>query len=317
MIRKFKNILLVIRGRSEEKAAIQRAARLAMAHGARLTAMRVLRTLPSDVRILGAAMPADALEKMAVETTRSDLQQALRPAQEQGCRVQIKIVWGKHFIEVIREVLRRKHDLVILNASVKSRLRTSLFGSMTTRLMRKCPCPVFVVKATHRGRYSRVVAAVGPEGESDEAADLNRQILDWATSLAAWENSELHVVHAWELYGEGFLRGRAGVAEDEVAKMEDRIRKARKEWLTKLVAPYNSAGDPGRIHLIKGSAEVVIQQLIRRKKMNLLVMGSVCRTSVPGFFIGNTAERILSRVNCSVLTLKPEAFVTPVQIDRH
>ena len=45
----------------------------------------------------------------------------------------------------------------------------------------------------------------------------------------------------------------------------------------------------------------------------LLVMGTLCRTGIPGFFIGNTAETILNQVDCSVLTVKPKGFVSPVK----
>ena len=31
------------------------------------------------------------------------------------------------------------------------------------------------------------------------------------------------------------------------------------------------------------------------------------------FFIGNTAERVLQQVECSVLTVKPDRFITPVR----
>ena len=51
------------------------------------------------------------------------------------------------------------------------------------------------------------------------------------------------------------------------------------------------------------------------KDIDLLVMGTVCRTGIAGFLIGNTAEEVLNQVGCSVLTLKPEGFVTPVTLD--
>jgi len=38
----------------------------------------------------------------------------------------------------------------------------------------------------------------------------------------------------------------------------------------------------------------------------------VARTGIPGLVIGNTAERILNGLVCSVLTVKPDGFVTPV-----
>ncbi len=62
-------------------------------------------------------------------------------------------------------------------------------------------------------------------------------------------------------------------------------------------------------------ASRIIVKLAKNKKIDLLVMGTVCRTGLAGFFIGNTAEKVLSEVNCSVLTVKPEGFVTPVTLE--
>jgi len=46
----------------------------------------------------------------------------------------------------------------------------------------------------------------------------------------------------------------------------------------------------------------------------LVVIGTVGRSGVPGLLIGNTAEKVLSTVDCSVLTLKPEGFETPIEV---
>jgi nucleotide-binding universal stress UspA family protein len=44
-------------------------------------------------------------------------------------------------------------------------------------------------------------------------------------------------------------------------------------------------------------------------------MGTVARTGISGFFMGNTAETILNQLDCSVLAVKPQGFVTPVTLD--
>ena len=67
-----------------------------------------------------------------------------------------------------------------------------------------------------------------------------------------------------------------------------------------------------KVHLPKGNAVDAIARLVRRDGIDVLVMGTVCRTGIPGFIIGNTAERVLDLVDCSVLVLKPEGFVSPV-----
>ena len=40
---------------------------------------------------------------------------------------------------------------------------------------------------------------------------------------------------------------------------------------------------------------------------------TVARSGAGGMIIGNTAERVLNRMNCSVLALKPDGFVSPVK----
>ncbi|MDX2428746.1 MAG: universal stress protein [Xanthomonadales bacterium] len=58
-----------------------------------------------------------------------------------------------------------------------------------------------------------------------------------------------------------------------------------------------------------------IPALAKQIEADLIVMGTVARTGVPGFIIGNTAEAILGQIECSVLALKPPGFVTPVTVD--
>lgn len=41
-------------------------------------------------------------------------------------------------------------------------------------------------------------------------------------------------------------------------------------------------------------------------------MGTVARSGLAGFVMGNTAERVLQRLRGSVLAIKPPGFVSPV-----
>jgi universal stress protein E len=42
-------------------------------------------------------------------------------------------------------------------------------------------------------------------------------------------------------------------------------------------------------------------------------MGTLGRAGIAGLLIGNTAEKILHQVECSVMTVKPDGFVSPVK----
>ena len=41
-------------------------------------------------------------------------------------------------------------------------------------------------------------------------------------------------------------------------------------------------------------------------------MGTVGRSGIPGLIIGNTAEKVINGIDCSLLAVKPAGFVTPV-----
>jgi universal stress protein E len=58
----------------------------------------------------------------------------------------------------------------------------------------------------------------------------------------------------------------------------------------------------------------VIPDLAEELRAELIVMGTVRHTGIEGMLIGSTAETILHRIDCSVLAVKPEGFVTPVTI---
>ena len=45
--------------------------------------------------------------------------------------------------------------------------------------------------------------------------------------------------------------------------------------------------------------------------VTLLVAGP---PMIAGLLVGNTAERMLKRLSCAVLALKPEGFVSPVRV---
>ena len=65
----------------------------------------------------------------------------------------------------------------------------------------------------------------------------------------------------------------------------------------------------------RGEPEDVIPEFVVAEGIDLVVMGTVARNGIAGMLLGNTAERGLRKLPCSVLTVKPEAFVSPVRLD--
>jgi len=47
---------------------------------------------------------------------------------------------------------------------------------------------------------------------------------------------------------------------------------------------------------------------------DVVVMGTVARGGLAELLIGNTAERVLQKLSCSVVAVKPDNFECPVTI---
>jgi len=317
-MKRFKNILYVDDPVIEQGEVFDRAVALSENTGARLTIVEVSEPIPSFV----TRQTPHKLRELVTEHRKSDLEKI---CQSVGGRIKIeaKILEGKFFLEIIQEVLRNKRDLVIKPAE-GSGVIGRLFSSNDMHLLRKCPCPVWLIKVSKDLTGSNILAAVDlDEDESEEVEALNRQILELATSLACSEGSKLHVCHAWNPPYEDMMKNKAGMNEEEVATYVEEVRAHHRRWFDRLMVQtkkwvgreiYESANPV--THLSKGDARDIIPKLADELRANLVVMGTVARTGITGLLIGNTAESILDQLDCSVLAVKPPGFISPVALER-
>ena len=307
-MQRFKNILLVASSTAEMGETLDRAVELAQDNQAQLTVVDVLKEPSASRAPTGPSLPPLEPGEM---TPESRLEHLIAPIRDKGVRIDAKVLTGIPFIEIIRQVLKHKYDLVMKTAAGATGTRAMLFGSTALHLMRKCPCPVWIVKPIKHKHYTRILAAVDPETWNATKAGLNRKIMELATSLTMREKSELHVVLAWNPYLEDILPDNAVPHGNGEKPGEPGIQK---QLMSELLSHYSNEGLKLQAHLIEGNAEDVILSVAREEQIELIVMGTVGRVGLPGFFIGSTAEEVLRQIDCSVLTVKPDGFVTPVTI---
>ncbi len=322
-MKRFSNILLVVDERSDYTAALERAVTLARNNEARLTVCAVVNAIPNELRMGVIKVSPRKVLDIATAEKQEWLEKTVTEVATDGVSIETRVLTGKPFIEIIRQVMRDDHDLVIKAADADSGLREIFFSSTDKHLMRKCPCPVWIVKPTERRKYLRILAAVDEDEEEPAKDVLNRQILEMSTSMALAEYSEAHVVHAWEVFDEALLRSHKwDFTEAEFEAMLEEEAARRKGWLESLVKKYAASADRGtadsfdlHFHVIKGRAQYVVADLARELDVDLVVMGTVAHTGIDGFFMGNTAESILSQLDCSVLTIRPPGFTSPVTLE--
>jgi universal stress protein E len=311
-MQRFKNILLVLNPEAQETVALDKAVSLTRQNGGRLTLFSVLKK-PPGIQGYSESVAQDQLAS-AVAERREWLRSLMISLPWDDIDVAINVVEGIPFLEIIRQVLHEQHDLVITTSEEIKGIRARVFGATSMHLMRKCPCPVWVVKRAQTRPYARILAAVDPSVYDPKRDSLNPLILQLAGSMARKEAAELHVVHVWNLFGERYLRNTV-MTQKDVQEAKDYEKEQHKQHFDNLLSRAGVTDLKPHLHLVEGDPDVYIPELVSELGIDLLVMGSVCRTGIAGFLIGNTAEEVLNQVDCSVLTLKPKGFITPVTLE--
>ncbi len=314
-MQRFKNILLVHDRKNKGEFALNRAIHLAKANKAKLTVVDILDDIPHLKEKLFFEILHYDLHDLVLKERQRELHEFITPIQKEKIKVTTKILFGTPFIEIIREVLRSKIDLVIKTAQGGGGLKEALLGTTAMHLMRKCPCPVWVIKPSRVHTFYRILAAIDWPLQPNSCKLLNNKIMDIAVSLAHQGQSQLHIMHAWNVNYESILRGSAFLPAHKLNSLVRKNKKMHRQWLTRVLERYPLLADlKYQVHLLKGEASNLVPQLVKKKKINLIVMGTICRSGIEGLLIGNTAEKTLQEADCSILALKPDDFVSPVTL---
>jgi nucleotide-binding universal stress UspA family protein len=230
------------------------------------------------------------------------LEEWVAPYCRSGDRWRTETLVGVPFVELIRMVQRDGYGLVLAGTRGLTGFGRFLIGSTAERLVRKCPCPVWVVRPEHEWPLRSILVPV-------DYSMVNLRTLTWASHLASWAGCGLDVLHVFSLPDED---GETVIARLNGENPRRTARQFAAEELDRFVRQHTPAGVAVQQRLGVGIPWKVIGSVARRMDASMIVMGSVGRTGLPGFFIGNTAERVLRSCDRSILAIKPEGFVSPI-----
>lgn len=320
-IKQLKNILCVLTPSDTFKTALERAVTLAENNQARLTVVDVVERVTVGIGMPDVGPISSDLQAL-VNGDHLRTLEAFTAAYRERVEIKHDVLTGTGFIEIIRTVLRNEHDLVIKPVENPSFVER-IFGSDDMQLLRKCPCPVWLMQPTEKSKYKCILAAVdfNPLEPETVGRGLNMEILELSSSLALSDFAALHFVHVWDVPEAGFVGLWSDNPDVATANM---LRGAKMrhqngiEMLRQLLHDHISQEAYGyispRFHVLQGSAKTVIPEMAAQLKADLVVMGTVARTGIAGLLVGNTADTILEQLKCSVLALKPPGFLTTVKL---
>ena len=178
----------------------------------------------------------------------------------------------------------------MVKASGKPHVTGMLFSTLDLNLVRKCPCPVLVLKPRKKISHSKILAAVDLRVQTKTKKNLDRTVMELASSLASLEKGTLHILHAWHLSFEKRLSNRKGVqaAYKSMKTMLRDMRKTEKAHLDEMAAEF--ALTKSSTHLIKGEPANVIPRFVRVLALTWWSwVGGAYRNT--GIFIGNRPRK--------------------------
>lgn len=303
----FSHILVDIDALAEERPALAQAADLAVRCGARLTIVDVVEDVPPAAR----AYLSERLETEILEHRQEALAQAAARVKRLPIRIATTVLRGRPATAIVRHAIDQKVDLVVRSHVRDTSTARTTFGSVDMQLLRKCPCPVWIVGVDERARPRRILAAVHPDRDDPVEQALNLRIIAAARTMATIEKGALTVLTAWAPYGETLLRSH--MSPPELREFVKAAKAAARAAFEELLDEAGDLGSRAAVEFVKGQPDDVIPKYVRRHDIDLVVMGTVARKGLAGLLMGNTAEHMIQRLKCSVFALKPEGFTSPVE----
>jgi nucleotide-binding universal stress UspA family protein len=304
----FKRILVDVDATASAHPALDRAVLLARSSGATVTITDVM-TVPPHVR---GYLPETFDEEM-IEDRRRQL--ARVAATVTDVRAESKLLLGRPGIVLVREILRSNHDLLMRShARDLTAPGPRPFGAVDLELLRTCPCPVLLVRHGTPAPEPRIAAAVNASTEESDEQALNAKIVELSLLMASQLNvGPPRLLQVWAPFGQRAIR--THTAAEQFAAYEEGARQRATADLAHLARSFGDRIAGLQQALRRGEPEAVIPEFVVAEGIDVVVMGTVGRAGIARLLIGNMAERILRKLPCSVLVVKPDGFVSPVRFD--
>lgn len=315
MAKGIRHILLAISGvRHAPKSELRKAAALARAARADIELFHVMDE-PDPGRSFPETATAAAVGKLRADIAgkyRQRLERFARDESLSGVRVTCTASWDYPPHEaIIRRALATRTDLVIAATRHHIPGGRLLLRNTDWELIRHCPVPLLLMKSRRPYRKAVVLAAVDPFHRHARPADLDKRLLDTGGLFARLLHGTLHIFHAYMPLITVQPPAMTAVAPVLVPQeIEDAHGKQIGRAIRQLADTVGISRT--RTHVYMGDVAGELGAATTRTGANIVVLGAVSRSALARVFIGNTAERVLERLKCDLLVVKPRGFKSKV-----
>ena len=301
-----KRIIAVIDPTKDDQNALARSIDLARKSGASITAFMTVYDFSYEMTTMLSGDEREAMRKAVLKDRELWLKDLVSPYQ--NININTQVIWhNRPYEAIINTVINDKYDLVIKGTHQHGALKAVIFTPTDWHLVRKCPTPVLFVKDMAWPAHGNILAAVNAVSENDQHLSLNKRIIKDAQFLCELANAKLNLVNAYPATPVNIA---IEIPEFNPGLYNESVKKHHIESTNELANEFNLTSD--QCFIEEGLPEDVIPDVAKRLNSELVVIGTVGRTGLSAALVGNTAEHVIDSLDCDVLALKPDGYVSPL-----
>ncbi len=298
------NILVVIERGAEQYPEIERAAELAEASGAHVHLfVREYHAVLYWHYLFGKR--GDKVSQAAYEReAQAWVDEQVRALTDQGIKASGEAAWARHLYTAIAERVDALQPELVIKGAHDERGVRSLYSATDWQLMRRCPVPVLLVKYQSRAQQGAILCSVHPAHPESDHHPVDHRIMELGQLMSEYLGRPQHLFNTFQSPAESV----APPIAIEAGAYEDYLEQHRNEHdrlLNEFVARYQLP--EANVHRLEGDPSSELPSLAQRLPASMVIMGVVSRSALPELLVGHTAERVLDRLECDVLVVKPPA----------
>lgn len=299
---KFKDVLVVLDPAAEEQKALNRAIELAEHTPCKLTAFVSIYDFSYEMTTMLSGEERESMRQAVLKDREIWAERLLFGARQKNIECSVNVVWhNRPFESIVQAVQQQGYDLVIKGTHDHDTLKSILFTPTDWHILRKCPCPVLLVKDHAWPVEGNIIAAVNAGSSKPHHQMLNQLIIQHALDMAGFLKANVHLVNA---YPGTPVQVAVEIPEFNADAYNDAMRHHHKDAVLQLSREFGIAD--GHTHVLEGLPEDVIPRVAESLDAEMVVIGTIGRTGLSAAIIGNTAEHVIDRLDCDILALKAD-----------
>ncbi len=309
----YQDILVVIDPSTDEQKALKRAIDLAtsiIASGSKVNVSAFLSIFDFsyEMTTILSSEERDVMRQSVIKDKELWLESIIQDLNP-TIKINSQVVWhNRPFEAIVERVIQDNYDIVIKGTHQHDKFKSVVFTPTDWHILRKCPCPVLLVKEHEWPSNGNILAALNVGSDEAEHHSLNEKITNEAKVLSQLLQGNVHLVNSFPGTPVNIA---IEIPEFNSSEYNETMLKHHEQAMIAHANKFDIS--VVNTHVEEGLPEAVIEEVAAKIDAELVILGTVGRTGISAALIGNTAEHVIDQLNCDVLALKPDGYVSPLQ----